>query len=44
MFLQFTQDGRWYLRNEAGQIVSKMFLCYSDLLDHVEGRELEVTE
>ena len=40
MFLQFTQDGRWYLRNEAGQIVSKLFLCYGDLIDHMEGRVL----
>lgn len=38
MFLQFTQDGRWYLRNEVGQIVSKLFLCYEDLIDHLEGR------
>lgn len=41
MFLQFTQDGRWYLRNEVGQIVSKLFLCYEDLIDYLEGRVLQ---
>lgn len=33
MFLQFTNGGRWYVRNARGQIVSKLFDSYEDLVN-----------
>lgn len=32
MFVQFTATGRWYLRNERGQIVSTLFNSYEELM------------
>lgn len=33
IYVQWTDDGRWYLRNEAGHILSKMYDTYEDLLE-----------
>jgi hypothetical protein len=33
MTFEFTAAGRWYLRNERGQIVSKHFDSFEELLN-----------
>ena len=35
MFVEFTEAGRWYVRNEKGQIVSKHYDSYDDLINEL---------
>lgn len=32
MFIEFTAAGRWFIRNDRGQIITKQYESYDDLI------------
>lgn len=33
MFFEFTQDGRWFIRNDKGAFATKMFDTHQELVE-----------